>query len=47
MVWFQNKDGTKPDKAGSKRLYQAIDDITKATVFKALDNRTLTGSALA
>ncbi|WP_188190947.1 hypothetical protein [Nonomuraea sp. SYSU D8015] len=46
MVWFQNKDGTKPDSKGSKRFAQAIDDITKATVFKALDNRTLTGSAL-
>ncbi|MDP4510869.1 hypothetical protein [Nonomuraea turcica] len=46
MVWFQNKDGTKPDKKGSKRLFQAIDDVTQATVFKALDNRTLTGSPL-
>ncbi|TMR89416.1 hypothetical protein [Nonomuraea basaltis] len=46
MVWFQNKDGTKPDKKGSKRLYEAISDITKATVFKALDNRTLSGSPL-
>ncbi|MEV0235780.1 hypothetical protein [Nonomuraea sp. NPDC050786] len=44
MVWFQNKDGTKPDKKGSKQLFAAIDDITKATVFKALDNRSLTGS---
>ncbi|MEQ4714985.1 hypothetical protein [Nonomuraea sp. B19D2] len=46
MVWFQNKDGTKPDKKGSKQLFAAINDITKATVFKALDNRTLTGSPL-
>lgn len=46
MVWFQNKDGTKPDKKASKRLFQAIDDVTKATVFQALDNRTLTGSPL-
>ncbi|TMR08644.1 hypothetical protein ETD86_46945 [Nonomuraea turkmeniaca] len=46
MVWFQNKDGTKPDKKGSKRLFQAIDDITGATVFKALDNRSVTGSPL-
>ncbi|WP_194244135.1 hypothetical protein [Nonomuraea phyllanthi] len=46
MVWFQNKDGTKPDKKGSKQLFAAIEDITKATVFKALDNRTLTGSPL-
>ncbi|MFC4111455.1 hypothetical protein [Nonomuraea zeae] len=44
LVWFQNKDGTKPDKKGSKRLFEAINDITKATVFPALDNRTLTGS---
>jgi hypothetical protein len=44
MVWFQNKDGTKPDKKGSKRLFEAINDITKSTVFPALDNRTLTGS---
>ncbi|PZG03471.1 hypothetical protein C1J01_45920 [Nonomuraea aridisoli] len=46
LVWFQNKDGTKPDSKGSKRISEAIDDITKATVFKALDNRTLTGSPL-
>ncbi|MEV1168504.1 hypothetical protein [Nonomuraea sp. NPDC049784] len=46
MVWFQNKDGTKPDKKGSKQVFAAINDITKATVFKALDNRTLTGSPL-
>ncbi|MEV0631808.1 hypothetical protein [Nonomuraea wenchangensis] len=46
LVWFQNKDGTKPDSKGQKRISQAIDDITKTTVFKALDNRTLTGSAL-
>ena len=46
MVWFQNKDGTKPDKKGSKRIFQAIDDITKATVYNALDNRTLTGAPL-
>jgi hypothetical protein len=46
LVWFQNKDGTKPDKKGSKRIFQAIDDITKATVYNALDNRTLTGAPL-
>ncbi|MCK2215118.1 hypothetical protein MF672_015165 [Actinomadura sp. ATCC 31491] len=45
MVWFQNKNGTKPDSKGQKRISQAIDDITRATVFKALDNRTLNGSA--
>jgi hypothetical protein len=43
MIWFQNKDGSKPDKKGQKKLFQAVDDITKATVFKALDARTLTG----
>ncbi|SDH90224.1 hypothetical protein [Nonomuraea jiangxiensis] len=46
LVWFQRKDGTKPDSKGSKRISQAIDDITKNTVFKALDNRSLTGSSL-
>ncbi|MEU6777755.1 hypothetical protein ABZ912_01040 [Nonomuraea angiospora] len=46
MVWFQNKDGTKPDKKGSKQIFGAIDDITQATVFKALDNRSVTGSPL-
>lgn len=46
LVWFQRKDGTKPDSKGSKRISQAIVDITKATVYEALDNRALTGSAL-
>jgi hypothetical protein len=46
LVWFQNKDGTKPDSKGSKRISEAINDITKATVFQALDHRALTGSAL-
>jgi hypothetical protein len=46
LVWFQNKDGSKPDKTESKRLTQAIGDLTDATVFKALDNRSVTGSAL-
>ncbi|SEG99682.1 hypothetical protein SAMN05444920_113278 [Nonomuraea solani] len=44
LVWFQNKDGTKPDSKGSKRIAEAINDITKATVFTALDNRSLTGN---
>ncbi|NRQ33200.1 hypothetical protein HII36_15300 [Nonomuraea sp. NN258] len=44
LVWFQNKDGSKPDKKGSKLLFQAVDDITKATVFKALEHRSVTGS---
>ncbi|WP_214326914.1 hypothetical protein [Nonomuraea sediminis] len=43
MYWIQKKDGTKPDKKGFKALYQAVDDITQATVFKALDERSLTG----
>ncbi|NUP68344.1 MAG: hypothetical protein HOV96_27755 [Nonomuraea sp.] len=46
MVWFQNKDGSKPDKKESKRIFEAISDVTGATVFKALDNRSVTGSAL-
>jgi hypothetical protein len=46
LVWFQNKDGTKPDSKGSKRISQAIDDLTKATVYVALDHRALSGSAL-
>ncbi|MFI6183420.1 hypothetical protein ACIA8R_48375 [Nonomuraea sp. NPDC051191] len=46
MVWFQNKDGSKPDKKGSKRIFEAIKDLTDATVFKALDSRSMTGSAL-
>ncbi|MFI6596540.1 hypothetical protein ACIBHX_09830 [Nonomuraea sp. NPDC050536] len=44
MYWIQKKDGTKPDKKGFKALYQAVDDITQATVFKALDARSLTGN---
>ncbi|MDA0634469.1 hypothetical protein OUY22_13675 [Nonomuraea sp. MCN248] len=47
LVWFQNKDGSEPDKNASKRLFQAADDVTKATVFKALDVRTLTGARAA
>lgn len=46
LVWFQNKDGSKPDKKESKRIFEAINDLTTATVFKALDNRSVTGSAL-
>jgi hypothetical protein len=44
MIWFGNKDGSTPDKKGQKRIFQAAADITKATVFKALDARTLTGN---
>lgn len=43
LYWVQKKDGTKPDKKGMKALWQAVDDFTGATVFKALDARTLTG----
>ncbi|WP_219467716.1 hypothetical protein [Nonomuraea rhizosphaerae] len=43
MIWFGNKDGTKPDKKGQAKLTQAMDDVTKATIYKALDTRTLTG----
>ncbi|MEO3874879.1 hypothetical protein ABGB18_39350 [Nonomuraea sp. B12E4] len=46
LVWFQRKDGAKPDSKGSKRISQAIEDIIKNTVFKAMDNRSLTGSPL-
>ncbi|MGW4796947.1 hypothetical protein ACWEPC_31460, partial [Nonomuraea sp. NPDC004297] len=46
LVWFQNKDGTKPDSKASKRITEAINDLTKATVFQALDHRTLTGNAM-
>ena len=44
MVWFQTKDGASPTRRCQKTLFQAADDITKATVFKALDSRTLTGA---
>ncbi|MGW0478568.1 hypothetical protein [Nonomuraea sp. NPDC003214] len=43
LVWFQSKDGVKPDKKLSKQLFQAAEDITKQTVFQALDRRALTG----
>jgi hypothetical protein len=46
LVWFQNKDGGQADGKESKRISQAITDVTGATVFQALDNRTMTGSAL-
>ncbi|WP_084961831.1 hypothetical protein [Thermoactinospora rubra] len=45
MIWFQFKDGHKPDKKEGKRLFQAADDITQNTVFKALDGRSLSGAA--
>lgn len=43
MVWFQFKDGDKPGKKGTEQLFQAANDITNATVFKALNARALTG----
>ncbi|WP_157252510.1 hypothetical protein [Nonomuraea typhae] len=43
MVWFQNKDGSKADKKAAKKLAEAADDVTKATVFKALDGRSVNG----
>ncbi|NUW30456.1 hypothetical protein HTZ77_03305 [Nonomuraea sp. SMC257] len=43
MIWFQNKDGSKPDKKSQKAIMGAAVEITKATVFKALDQRSLTG----
>ncbi|MFG3435659.1 hypothetical protein ACGF0J_00325 [Nonomuraea sp. NPDC047897] len=43
MIWFQNKDGSKPDKKSQKAITGAVKDITGATVFKALDARSMTG----
>ncbi|GAA2312474.1 hypothetical protein GCM10010149_74250 [Nonomuraea roseoviolacea subsp. roseoviolacea] len=43
MIWFQNKDGSKPDKKSQKAIMGAAVEVTKATVFKALDQRSLTG----
>ncbi|GII53075.1 hypothetical protein Pth03_14640 [Planotetraspora thailandica] len=43
LLWFQFKDGHKPSNAGLKQLYQAAVDITDATVFPALETRSLTG----
>ncbi|MEV0196418.1 hypothetical protein [Nonomuraea sp. NPDC050691] len=43
LIWFQNKDGSKPDKKSQKAIMGAAVDISKATVFKALDARSLTG----
>ncbi|WP_113700201.1 hypothetical protein [Nonomuraea lactucae] len=44
MIWFQNKDGSKPDKKERKAITLVAKDITKATVYKALDARSLTGN---
>ncbi|WP_169951823.1 hypothetical protein [Microbispora sp. H11081] len=43
LLWFQFKDGHKPTKTEQKRLYQAAVDVTDATVFPALDTRSLNG----
>ncbi|NJP24351.1 hypothetical protein FLW53_09085 [Microbispora sp. SCL1-1] len=43
LLWFQFKDGHKPAKNELKRLYQAAVDVTDATVFPALDTRSLNG----
>jgi hypothetical protein len=43
LLWFQFKDGHKPGKSELKKLYQTAVDITDATVFPALDTRSLTG----
>ncbi|WP_432929736.1 hypothetical protein ACQPZZ_06205 [Microbispora sp. CA-135349] len=43
LLWFQFKDGRKPAKNELKRLYQVAVDVTDATVFPALDTRSLTG----
>ncbi|SDQ83886.1 hypothetical protein [Thermostaphylospora chromogena] len=43
LLWFQFKDGHEPSKAERKKLTRAAVNITDATVFPALDSRTLTG----
>ncbi|MEU6425705.1 hypothetical protein ABZ860_07370 [Microbispora sp. NPDC046973] len=43
LLWFQFKDGHKPAKNELKRLYQTAVDVTDATVFPALDTRSLNG----
>ncbi|GAA0927003.1 hypothetical protein [Nonomuraea longicatena] len=43
LVWFQKSDGSAPDKKSGKQLAQAADDVTKLTVFKALDARSVSG----
>ncbi|GIH29150.1 hypothetical protein Aph01nite_74600 [Acrocarpospora phusangensis] len=44
LLWFQFKDGHKPEKAELKRLTQAAVDITDQTVFAALDRRSIRGA---
>ncbi|GAA5070939.1 hypothetical protein HNP84_009181 [Thermocatellispora tengchongensis] len=43
LLWFQFKDGHTPTTSERKKLTKAALDITDATVFPALDSRTLTG----
>ncbi|MFD1931346.1 hypothetical protein ACFSKW_07660 [Nonomuraea mangrovi] len=43
MLYVQFKDGHKPDKKDAKQLSQASVDVTKATVYPALDSRSLSG----
>ncbi|WP_198167357.1 hypothetical protein, partial [Microbispora sp. ATCC PTA-5024] len=43
LLWFQFKDGHQPGKSELKKLYQTAVDITDATVFPALETRSLTG----
>ncbi|MFI6320789.1 hypothetical protein ACIBG8_24845 [Nonomuraea sp. NPDC050556] len=45
LVWFQFKDGKKPDKKSGKQLSQAADDVTKQTAFPALDLRVQSGQS--
>lgn len=45
MVWFQFKDGAKPDKKTGKQLSQAADDVSKQTAFPALDLRVQSGQS--
>ncbi|MEU7880449.1 hypothetical protein [Microbispora bryophytorum] len=46
LLWFQFKDGHKPAKNELKRLYQTAVDVTDATVFPALDTRSLKGGPI-
>ncbi|WP_327087681.1 hypothetical protein OIE66_35950 [Nonomuraea sp. NBC_01738] len=44
MIWFQTKNGQKPDKKGTQQLAVAADDVAKSTVFEALISRSVSGS---
>ncbi|MEU4326508.1 hypothetical protein [Nonomuraea dietziae] len=43
MLYVQFKDGHKPTKKDAKLLSQASADVTQATVYRALDSRSLSG----